>query len=98
MLKIRTILERSVLAVLIALPVLFGGDWLVYRFRLMHKTAFDSVTVNQFVTLPLKNGRNEYDYAGSQQVRCVKSIFPWADDDPCWWVRRHTDVGISQTR
>jgi hypothetical protein len=95
---IRKLLERTVLGVLISLPVLYAGDWLGYRYRLSHKTAFDAVTVHQFITVPLKNGRNEYDYVGSQQVACVKAIFPWADDDPCWWVRRHTEVGISQTR
>jgi hypothetical protein len=96
--KIRTLLERTVLGVLIALPVVYAGDWLQYRYRLAYKTAFDAVTVNQFITVPLKIGRNEYDYAGSQQVPCVNALFPWAGDDPCWWVRRHTDVGISQTR
>jgi hypothetical protein len=96
--KIRTLLERVALGVLIALPVLYAGDWLVYHLRLSRGTAFDSVTVKQFISVPLKNGRNEYDYAGSQPVPCVKAIFPWGDDDPCWWVRRHTEVGISQTR
>ncbi|HSY73668.1 MAG TPA: hypothetical protein VK798_15545 [Alloacidobacterium sp.] len=95
---VRAILERTLMGVLIALPALYAGDWLVYRYRLSHKTALDSVTVHQFITVPLKIGRNEYDYVGSQQVPCVRAIFPWAGDDPCWWLRRHTEVGISQTR
>jgi hypothetical protein len=41
--------------------------------------------------VPLKNGKDQLDYIGSQQVGCVRSIFPWAGDEPCWWVRRHAD-------
>jgi hypothetical protein len=91
---VRALVERSVVVLLAVLAALYGGDWLVYRYRAAHGTAFDSVKVNQFMAVPLKSGKNEYDFVGSQQVGCVRSIFPWAGDEPCWWVRRHAENSV----
>jgi hypothetical protein len=85
-------MERTVVALVVVLVALYCGDWLVYRYRVAHGIAFDSVKVNQFLAVPLKNGKNEYDYTGSQQVGCVRALFPWAGDEPCWWVRRHAET------
>lgn len=90
----RVLLERTAVGLLLALVALCSGDWLVYRIRVAHGNAFDSVKVNQFVAVPLKNGKEELDYVGSQQMGCVRAIFPWAGNEPCWWVRRHTEQGI----
>ena len=87
--RMRVLVERALAASLLGFIILFAGDWLVYRYRAAHGKAFDSVSVSQFTALPLKNGKYEFDYAGSQQVGCVHALFPWAGDDPCWWVRRH---------
>lgn len=89
----RALLERAVIGLVAAAIALYAGDWLIYRYRAAHGTAFDSVKVNQFLAVPLKNGKNEYDYTGSEQVECVRAIFPWAGDEPCWWVRRHAESG-----
>jgi hypothetical protein len=88
---VRVPLERATVVLLAILVCLYGADWLVYRYRATHGVAFDSAKVNQFLAVPLKNGKYELDYVGSQQVKCVRSIFPWAGDEPCWWVRRHTE-------
>lgn len=90
----RTLPERAAAVLLVALVGLYAGDWLVYRYRAAHGSVFDSVRVNQFMDVPLKNGKDEFDYTGSQQVGCVRSIFPWAGDEPCWWVRRHTENNV----
>lgn len=87
----RLILKRVVGGILLLIVLAFAGDWLIFRYRAAHGTGFDSVTVKQFSSVPLKNGRDELDYMGSQPVSCVRAIFPWAGDDPCWWVRRHAD-------
>jgi|SRR5579862_5332713 len=84
-------LKRAAVVLVVALAALYAGDWLVYRYRAAHGTAFDSVSVSQFISVPLKNGRDEYDYLGSQQVGCVRSIFPHAGSEPCWWLRRHAE-------
>jgi hypothetical protein len=89
----RVILERVAVVVLVAAIALYAGDWLVYRYRAAHGTAFDTVKVDQFIAVPLKNQKFEMDYVGSQQVGCVRAVFPWAGDDPCWWLRRHSQTG-----
>lgn len=90
----RVLLERTVVVLVAVLAVVYAGDWLVYRYRAAHGTAFDSIKVNQFVAVPLKNGKDEYDYTGSQQVQCVRALFPWSGDEPCWWVRRHAEEKV----
>ena len=87
----RVLLERTVIGLLMAVIAVYAGDWLVYRIRAAHGTAFDSVEVKQFIAVPLKDGKDEFDYTGSAQVPCVRAIFPWAGDNPCWWVRQHAD-------
>jgi hypothetical protein len=88
---VRVLLERVAVILLASLAAIYAGDWLVYRWRAAHGTAFDTVKVNQFIAVPLKNGKEELDYTGSAQVGCVRSVFPWAGDEPCWWVRRHAE-------
>jgi len=87
----RALLERAMIGLVAVMVALYAGDWLVYRYRIAHGMAFDSVKVNQFVAVPLKSGKDEFDYVGSQQVGCVRAMFPWAGDEPCWWVRRHAE-------
>lgn len=87
----RQLLERVVMGTVITLICLCVGDWLVFRYRAAHGSAFDSVRVDQLIASPLKNGKEEYDYAGAQEMECVRTIFPWAGDKPCWWLRRHTE-------
>lgn len=77
--------------ILVALICLYAGDWVVYRYRAAHGSAYDSVRVDQIIASPLKNGKEEYDYAGAQLMECVRTIFPQAGEKPCWWLRRHTE-------
>jgi hypothetical protein len=87
----RVILKRAAVVLVLAVVSLYAGDWLVYRYRAAHGTVFDSVQVNQFLSVQLKGQKEEFDYLGPQQVECVRTIFPWAGADPCWWVRRHAE-------
>ena len=91
----RVLLERALVIILLALLGLLAADWLVYRIRFARGSAFDTVKINAFMAVPLKNGKEELDYVSSQQVTCVRSMFPWAGDRPCWWVRRHTEKRIA---
>ncbi len=89
--RMPVLVKRIIAGILLVVVILYAGDWLVYRCRVAHASAFDSVKVNQFIAVPLKNGRNELDYMGSAQVGCVRAIFPRGGGNPCWWVRRHAD-------
>jgi hypothetical protein len=89
---IKKYLARFAVTVLILLAVLYVADWLVLRYRVGRGTAFDSVEVDQFLATPLKGNKAEYDFVGSYQQPCARSMFPQQGKPPCWWVRRHTAV------
>lgn len=85
-------LGRWLLRVLIAIAaitlVAFAIDWTVYKLR---RSPQSTVTVNQFLSVPLKGQKVEYDYLGSVDVSCSISLFPQGGNDPCWYVRWHKD-------
>jgi hypothetical protein len=68
------------------LLVAFAADWAVYAVR---GSPQSSVSVSQFMSVPLKGQKTEYDYLGSANVSCDVAIFPHGGEEPCWYVRRH---------
>ncbi len=83
-----------VLVVLAAVfVVIYAGDWAVYKLR---GSPQSTVTVNRYITIPLKGNKQEFDYLGSMDVPCSVSLFPQAGQAPCWQLRRNPNQGISQ--
>ena len=74
----------------IALAFVYAVDWAVIAVRMKQGTGYGSVTVSQFLRTPLKGSKEEYDFLGSVDQPCVKSIFSHGGDLPCWWLERHT--------
>jgi hypothetical protein len=78
---------------LIAVVVIYAVDWAVFEARLSHGTGLQSVSVDQFLTTPLKGQKTEYDYLGTSAVSCASSLLPqyaasqW--NPPCWYLKRH---------
>ncbi len=72
------------------LAALYAGDWLALRVRLAHGTAYGQVKVNQFLASPLKGNKVEYDWTGTVERQCTRSIFPQNGNPACWWLERHT--------
>lgn len=85
-------LGQAAAALLIFLILVYCGDWIVLRIRIARGTAFSSIEVDQFLATPLKGNKAEYDFLGSFQQPCARSIFPHAGNPACWWVRRHSSV------
>jgi hypothetical protein len=85
-------LGQAAVALLVLLILLYCGDWIVLRIRIARGTAFSSVEVDQFLATPLKGNKAEYDFLGSFQQPCARSIFPHAGNPACWWVQRHSSV------
>ena len=84
---------RRVLVVLAAAFVLlYAGDWAVYKLR---GSPSSTVTVNRYVTIPLKGNKQEFDYLGSVDVPCSVSLFPQAGQNACWQLRRHPNQGTT---
>ncbi len=82
-------LVKAVQVLIILTAVLYAGDWAVLHIRLDHGSAFRTVEVNQFLASQLKGSKVEYDWTGTVQEQCSRSIFPQAGSPACWWLERH---------
>jgi hypothetical protein len=79
-------LKRVAIVLVAAFVVTYGGDWAIYKLR---GSPTSTVTVNRFLTVPLKGNKIEYDYIGTAQETCSVSLFPQAGQSPCWHLRRN---------
>jgi hypothetical protein len=70
----------------------YAGDWAVFKLR---GSPSGKVRINRFVTIPLKGGKQEFDYLGSMDVPCSVSLFPQAGQSPCWQLRRNPNQGAT---
>jgi hypothetical protein len=84
---------RRVLVVLAsAFVAIYGGDWAVYKLRGSPRS---TVTINRYVTIPLKGNKQEFDYLGSIDVPCSVSLFSQAGQATCWQLRHNSNQGIN---
>jgi hypothetical protein len=83
-------LEQTAKIVLVTAVFLWLADWAIFRIRESRGSAFDTVQVQEFLSTALKGNKQEYDYMGTAQVSCARSIFPHSSVPACWWLRRHT--------
>jgi hypothetical protein len=89
---VKRILGRTVAGLIVALVVLYVADWAVWRVRVARGGGMGSVVVSNIVVMPLKDNKEEYDWGGTADVSCSRSIFPQAGSGACWWLRRHNVV------
>lgn len=82
------ILRRVLVTIVIALPVSYVGDYVSLRFGLPPRDPYDVVKVEQYYTVPRKDGRLEYYSDDPIDQKCVRSLFPHMGLNPCWYVRR----------
>jgi hypothetical protein len=79
-------LIRIIVVLVAGFVAVYGADWAIFRLR---GSPTSTVTVNRFLTVPLKGNKIEYDYLGSADVPCSISLFPQAGQSPCWQMRRN---------
>jgi hypothetical protein len=79
-------LRRTAIALLALFLAVYCGDWALYKLRGAPTT---TVTVNRFLTVPLKGGKQEFDYLGTAPVPCARALFPQGSLAPCWQLRRN---------
>ena len=81
---------RAARYVLIGAAIVYAVDWSVFELR---GPAMSSVTVQKFLKTPLKGNKLEFDYLGTADESCSRTLFPqyaassW--NPPCWWLSRH---------
>lgn len=85
-------LQWAVVVLIAVFIAFYAGDWAVFTLR---GAPLSKVTVNRFVTIPLKGGKKEFDYVGTADAPCSISIFPQAGQSPCWQLRRNPNQGVS---
>ncbi len=78
--------QRVVVVLVVGFVAVYGGDWAVFRLR---GGPSSKVTVNRYLTVPLKGNKQEYDYLGTGDVPCSVSLFPEGGMNPCWRLRRN---------
>jgi hypothetical protein len=85
-------LSRLAVVLMAGFVVVYAGDWAVFKLR---GSPGGKVRVNRFLTIPLKGGKQEFDYLGSADVPCSASLFPQAGLSPCWQLRRNSNQGTT---
>ena len=84
-------LLQVLVVIAVAFVVAYGGDFAVFKLR---GSPQSTVTVNRFVTIPLKGNKQEFDYLGTLDVPCSISLFPQAGQSPCWQLRRNASQNV----
>jgi hypothetical protein len=93
MVSVRVILKRLILAAAGCLVLVYAGDYIYLRARMLHpKPAdpFESFKTLRVLAIPEKNGKTEYEVEAlnpEQTVTCVHSLFPHSGSSPCWYVK-----------
>jgi len=85
-------LLRGLVVLAAAFVAVYGGDWVIFKLRGSPRS---KVTVNRYITIPLKGNKQEFDYLGTVDVPCSVSFFPQAGQHPCWQLRRHPNQGTT---
>jgi hypothetical protein len=81
-------LMRVLLAVAIVSLAAYAIDFMVYKLR---GSPHSTVAMSQYMSIPLKGQKTEYDFLGSASVPCAVALFPHGGQDPCWHLRRNPD-------
>lgn len=83
---------RAVATLVVLAAAVYLADMACYKLR-GEPTA--SVTVNRYVSIPLKGNRTEFDYQGTAAQPCSRSLFPQNGLSTCWQLRRNPNQGMN---
>jgi hypothetical protein len=85
-------LRLGIVLLVAAFVATYAGDWALFKLR---GSPHGKVTVNRYVTIPLKGNKQEFDYLGSIDVPCSISLFSQEGQSPCWQLRRNPNQGMT---
>ena len=94
MVPTRTLFKRILIAVVLAVALLYAGDFASVRVRMIRPkpgNPFETVTTVRILAISQKGGKTEYsiDRVQPQQTaECVHALFPHNGDLPCWYLKR----------
>lgn len=87
------ILSQAAKYIVIACVLFYALDFAVFQIRRIQGSGMSTVSVDQFLSTPLKGNKAEYDYLGTASQACARALFPqyaastW--NSPCWYLQRH---------
>ena len=82
---------RGAVILAAAFVLIYLGDVAAYKLR---GSPQSKVTVNQYLSIPLKGNKEEYDYEGTFDEPCAMAVFAQGGLSPCWQLRRNPNQGI----
>jgi hypothetical protein len=89
-------LLRAAIGIIIVLVVVYVVDYAWLRVRVARGLeAFDTLQVETVDQVPQKGNKAEYIPEAPQNQTCVRSMFPHLGDQPCWYLRRHTQQQVN---
>jgi len=83
---------RVLTAAVAVFVVLYGSDCAVYKLR---GSPQGKVTVNRYLSIPLKGNKQEIDYLGTGEEPCAQAIFSQGGQLSCWQLRRNHNLGMT---
>jgi hypothetical protein len=87
------VLEKAAKYLVLTFAIVYALDWTVFELRRLGGSGMGSVAVEQYLSTTLKGNKAEYDYLGTANQNCSRSLFPQyassAWNSPCWWLERH---------
>lgn len=95
--------ERILIGIALAVALLYVGDSIFVRVRMMHATPsdpYETVTALRILAIADKGNKTEYtiDQVEPQQTaECVHALFPHNGDLPCWYLKRKFAQPIPMT-
>jgi hypothetical protein len=96
----RELLERIVIGLALAIALVYAGDFLYLRFRMLRpkpKDPFETMTAPRLLAIPEKGNKTSYEVDEenpTQTTVCVHSLFPHYGDQPCWYVQKQINNPI----
>ena len=91
---VRTLLKRILMALVIAVVLVYLGDFISVRVRMAHPKPtdpFETISALRILAIDEKGNKTEYsvDPLQPQQTGiCVHSLFPQYGHLPCWYLKR----------
>jgi hypothetical protein len=90
------VLTRVVVSLVLALAVLYVGDFAVIRYRIAtNRSPYGTVTVQPYYAVPRKDHKTEFLFDDPHDQTCVSSLFPHFGDSPCWYLNRNKQRRIN---
>jgi hypothetical protein len=96
----RDLARRALVAIVAALVLTYGGDFLWFHLRMIHPkrdNPLESFQTPRVLAIPEKGGKTSYEIDRQnpeQTVTCAHSLFPQAGSSPCWYVKPRVNQPI----